>query len=79
LSSSVGFVEAPVEREDFVVPGERVRKGEVLFALRRFAGTVPVIVPANGTLADVLVKPGEFVTFGQEVARMHTEPTTEQA
>lgn len=79
LSSSVGFVEAPVGRERFAATGERVLKGEVLFAVRRFTGVVPVIVPASGILAEVIVKPGEFVNFGQEIARMHTEPTTGQA
>jgi biotin carboxyl carrier protein len=79
LSSSVGFVEAPVGRAAFAGAGERVSKGEVLFAVRRFAGIVPVIVPADGILTDVLVKPGEFVNFGQEIARLDIESTTEQA
>jgi biotin carboxyl carrier protein len=77
LSASVGFAEAPAGRKHFATRGERVKRGDVLFAVRRFKGVVPVTAPASGTVADVLVKPGEFVAFGQELARVRTTTTTE--
>jgi hypothetical protein len=77
LAPSVGFVEPSTGHGRFAARGERVEKGAMLFALRRFSGSVPVLAPASGRVADVLVQPGEFVEFGQALARFHTDSNTE--
>jgi acetyl/propionyl-CoA carboxylase alpha subunit len=70
VASSVGVVERPAGRERFPEAGERVAEGEVLFALRRFRSVAATRAPASGILDSVLVTEGDFVEFGQPLARL---------
>ncbi|MFG2795005.1 urea carboxylase [Streptomyces sp. NPDC048419] len=47
-----------------VVPGEQVRKGQQLMALEAMKMEFPVTAPVDGTVADLFVRPGSYVTRG---------------
>ena len=50
------------------VPGSAVKKGEALLEVETDKVNVEIEAPADGTLAEVSAKEGDFVKFGAVVA-----------
>lgn len=50
--------------------GDRVLRGQALFALRRFSSVVEIQAPCDGDIGSVDVTPEQFVEFGQALARV---------
>lgn len=51
-------------------PGDRVVRGQPLFALRRLKTLIEVQAPHDGEIASIDVAAGQFVEFGQVLARV---------
>jgi len=51
-------------------PGDRVARGQALFALRRFKTLIEVRSPHAGEIVAVDVAAGQFAEFGQALARI---------
>jgi len=53
-----------------VTPGARVAEGDTLIILESMKMEIPVMAPADGTVAAVLVAEGEQIAEGQPVATL---------
>ena len=71
-SSSVGVVDRASGRTTWPRVGDQVRAGEPLFAVQRFKSVVQIDAPGAGTIACLSVAPGDFVEFGQALARIES-------
>jgi acetyl-CoA carboxylase biotin carboxyl carrier protein len=53
-------------------PGDAVAAGDPVIVLESMKMEIPVIAPVKGTLASLLVKEGQEVSEGQDVAVIET-------
>lgn len=67
---SVGTVVVSAGATALPRPGDRVARGQALFALRRFKTLIEVRSPHDGELAAIDVAPGQFAEFGQALAHI---------
>ena len=62
-----------VSSSNLVRQGQEVKEGQTLVMIESIAGTVPAArATANGTVLQVLVKPGDTVKSGQVVVKIRT-------
>lgn len=67
-ATTVGTVYPCTPDGAFPRSGDRVTRGQPLFALRRFRSVVDVPAPCDGRLEAIHVNAGQFVQYGDALA-----------